>query len=115
MHRAAALGAACQRARRAQQAQQRRQYREIGKQRHTHAETGDHAELGQPQITGRHEGEEADRGTDRREGQRATGALGSGAERAALVRPVRQLFAVTHRKLDTEVDTHADEQHRETD
>ena len=92
------------------QAQQRRQQREAREPGHQHAERGDDAELGEAQINGRHEAQEADRGAQSAQRQRAGNILCGALERLDLARVAPDLLLVAQHYMDAEIDTQAHEQ-----
>ena len=90
-----------------EQGRQEGQRREQG---HDHADRRQDAELGQPQIGRGHEGEEADRGTDRRQRQPRCRPAGGGEQRPGTVLPEPQRLAVAQQEVDAEIDPDAQEQ-----
>ena len=101
--------------RRPQQRQQGRQQGDGEREGHGHAEAGNQAELGDADIVGRQEGEEAraDRGGGHRQRQADAPAGGDqGLAEAGMEVPLGE---ETHAELDAEVDAEPDEQRDEGD
>ncbi len=101
--------------RRIEQREKRRQERDAAQERDDHAGPRDLAELGEPDVVGRHERRKSGHDRNGGERQRDTRLESSASQSFMQFRMLMALAAVSHAELDREIDPEPHEQHEKRD
>src|SRR6266481_384143 len=98
---------------RVQHHQQRWQQRDRCKESEDHPASSNLTKLRQTSVRSGHEGREADRSRSRSQGQRNAGFSCGASETSAQITVIVPFGAVTHAKLQPEINAEADEENKE--